>query len=163
MAAVTLLATACAAAPAPAPTPTPTGFASEEEAAAAATDLYHSYADELNRRLNGDKSADPLQYLAGDALESDREAIEVAESRGLLVKGESAVARFAVVEVALLEGSAHVAATVCIDSSGTQVIDESGTAQPKSGPDEAGYEVTFATVDRELRITHNVLAPEMPC
>jgi hypothetical protein len=111
--------------PSPDPTPTPTGFADEAAAFAAAEATYRAYVDALNeRRKDPDYSPPPEQFLSGAALKSDAEARRQLAGAGLSIVGESTVER---VIPGAFEPSGAVSITVCLDSSGTTVIDGEGT------------------------------------
>jgi len=104
--------------PTPAPTPTPTGFASEEEAFAAAEATYRAYVDALNEaRTGGD--ADPYDFLTGQALEAEIASEREFEAAGIRLEGP-----LVIVSVRPLSAAAtHALIQICLDVSGTRVLD----------------------------------------
>lgn len=125
--------TGCAA-PLPPPGPTP-GFTSEAEAFAAAEKTYRAYVDALNEWRRDRSAPDPRAFLISEALEVDIETQQSLTRRGLRVTGSTTI-----VDIQSL-GSSHdlseTSISVCLESSGTRVLDES--------------DVDVTPVDRETR------------
>ncbi|MCC4907569.1 hypothetical protein [Microbacterium sp. cx-59] len=119
--------------PAPAPTPSATGFTDEAEAFAAAEETYRAYVDALNRRRE-DPTGNPTpeQFLSGNALDSDVDSQRQLDEAGLRITGASSVER---VLPSTFELPDQVSIVVCLDSSETRVVDDSG--QDKTPADRA--------------------------
>ncbi len=115
---------ACAPTPEPTPTPSP-AFASEEEAFAAAEATYRDYNDAGNSRRNGE-GGDPSEFLIGAALDADPAAAENLKASGLRVVGTVDVIAFTSVGTNISPEAVTVEALVCLDTSGTKLLNEQG-------------------------------------
>lgn len=112
--------------PAPESTPTPSpAFTSEEEAFAAAEATYREYNDAGNSRRNGE-GGDPSEFLIGAALDADRAAAENLKASGLRVVGTVDVIAFTRVDTNISPEAVSVEAVVCLDTSGTKLLNEQG-------------------------------------
>lgn len=140
----------CTPDPAPQPTPTPL-FASEAEAFTAAEQVYRDYIAAENTRQAGDKSADPEQFLTGEALSHDIESKRDSQAKGTRVDGAAEVVRF---EGKKFESDrAAVTAAVCLDVSRTRVVDAGGEdITPASRPKVASLEVSFVAERHDLKV-----------
>ena len=154
----------CATEPAPVPTPTP-AFASEEEAFAAAEEVYRAYNDALNEsRVTDNTETSPRSYLTGPALEGDLEATRYLEEQGLEIVGEGKVAGFDGTTARLASDGVEVTAEVCLDVSGTQVVDASGgNLTPQGRPTRLPLHVTFVFSDGALLISSSSLIDGDAC
>lgn len=111
--------------PEPAPTPTGPVFASEEEAFAAAEETYRAYVDALNqRRADEASSPDPQSFLTGKALEVDIDTQRQLDQSDLTITGRTSVTSVDPVSSQPGAGSVHL--DVCLDSSGTRVLNGAG-------------------------------------
>ncbi len=127
-AALLIVAALTACTPDPTPTPSPTGFASEAEAFAAAEDTYRAYIDASNAQTDGG-SADPLEFLTGQALEDAIESENELVQEGLTLTGP-----LEVLEVAHLAADRTTATIrVCLDLSKSRVLDSSGADVTPTG------------------------------
>ena len=120
----------CAAAPAPAPTTaTPTTapvFASDEEALAAATEAYANYL-KLSTALahDGGQDAERMSDVAvGEALATEIESLNGMSDAGTVGVGELSFDSLTIQTAELHSGS--ITAYVCLDVSGSDVLDASG-------------------------------------
>lgn len=112
--------------PTPESTPTPSpAFTSEEEAFAAAEATYREYNDAGNSRRNGE-GGDPSEFLIGAALDADRAAAENLKASGLRVVGTVDVIAFTRVDTNISPEAVSVEAVVCLDTSGTKLLNEQG-------------------------------------
>lgn len=131
-------------APQPQPTftppasPTATGFASDEEAFAAAEATYRAYVDAGNAERRGDRDADPGQYLSGALLKAERGSSAELDELGVRLEGDIRLHSFTVRSAS----TSRLDAVVCIDVSGTRVIDEDGSdVTPQSRANILGLDV----------------------
>lgn len=140
-------ATLSACTPAPAPSPTPTAaFASEEEAFAAAEETYRAYNDAGNARRDGDSEPDPQDYLVGNALEGDIDALNKIRDAGVRLDGVVEVATFSGLEAILDSDPQQVIALVCLDLANTRILND---ADQDVTPDRVlivAQEVTFTAI-----------------
>lgn len=149
-------ATLSACTPAAEPEPTPTAaFASEAEAFAAAEETYRAYT----AALNAVDVSDPATYEKLFALSSgnfeaaDREAFSELYAENYSMTGESKVIKFGGIESK--EPFEEVSALVCVDVSGSDVIDVSGASVvPPERVDIKAIHVTFRMLDDALLIDH---------
>ncbi|WP_347125587.1 hypothetical protein [Microbacterium sp. SY138] len=114
-------------APTPAPTPTPTAaFASEEEAFAAAEATYRAYTDALNSVDFSDPSTFDAVYvlLSNASATSTRKIFSEFHAAKVRTVGLTEYDSFAGISADLSTGS--ISATVCVDVSAVDVVDESG-------------------------------------
>lgn len=121
--------TACSPAPQPTPSPTPTPlFASEDEAFAAAEATYREYNDALNQvDFATPKTFDAVfALLSGDAEKSTRKSFSEFHAERLQSVGAIMFDSFTLVSADPQHG--EVRANVCVDVSGVDVLDESGTS-----------------------------------
>ena len=151
--------------PEPDPTPTPTAaFASEEEAFAAAEEVYRAYNDAGNARLRGEQSPDPQDFLIGTVLEDDIDGLELLRASGLQLVGEISVPRFTGQTAELEASGARVVAIVCLDVSGTRVVNVDGAdVTPAERPAKLSQEVTMVYADGSYLITEQAEAEAESC
>lgn len=154
----------CTTEPEPAPTPT-AAFANEEEAFAAAEKVYRAYNDALNKsRITNNTDTNPRSYLTGPALESDLEATRYFQERGLEIIGEGEVAGFDGTAARLASDGVEVTAKVCLDVSGTQIVDTSGgNLTPQGRPTRLPLNVSFVVSDGALLISSSSLIDGDAC
>ena len=109
----------------PEPTPTPTGFASEAEAFEAAEATYRAYVDATNaQRMDPLHSPAPESFLRGELLESELEFDRQLKAEVLSIVGETVITD---VEYAAIDANLTSAdVNICLDSSQTTIVDESG-------------------------------------
>lgn len=135
--------------PAPSVTPSPTGFASAEEAYAAAEETYRDYIDALNLRNEGRVGPDPYQFLTGDLKEQAITEATQADSRGERTTGRTTILDFGKVSAT----TEQVEAQVCMDASGTRVVDASGTdITPVDRIDNPALSLKFSAQNGELKL-----------
>lgn len=161
--ATVLLLMGCSPEPGPGPSPTP-AFASEEEAFAAAEETYRAYNDASNARRSGDATAKPEDYLAGAALEADMSASEYLRSLGLKVTGEVEILEFQGLTADVDGDRMSLTALVCLDSSGTRVVNFEGTDM--TPPQRAGIialRATMTSTGRTFLIEDEAEAPGEEC
>jgi len=139
--------------PTPAPTPTPTGFASEEEAFAAAEATYRAYVDATNaRRDDPDSNPDPVEFLTGNALQSELETREWLESEALRIVGDSTITSVARDRIS----ASAVFMTFCLDASTSRVLDQYGAdVTPEDRVDVLGVDVRFIGSSSPLLISES--------
>lgn len=102
------------------PSPTPTAaFASEEEAFAAAEETYRAYNDA------GNQGDDASEFLTGEALDSHISTQNYLRENELSLDGASEIVSFEGTN-ALLDPIAKIDVQVCLDVTGSRVIDASG-------------------------------------
>ena len=154
LAAVTL--SACAPTPTPSPTPT-AAFASEEEAFAAAEEVYRAYLSEAAARAEGEASADPEKYLSGEALDADLQSQRSLQEQSLKIVGASVIDEF-------IPLKAEVTADICIDISGSRVLDENGTDVTVADRPESGQvSVEFSGDSERLLISRSSPSERAEC
>lgn len=157
---VTLL-SGCAPAPAPTPTATP-AFSTEAEAFAAAEETYRSYVEALNARRADPTAPNPQSYLVGEALELDIETQQKLDQAGLTLVGRTTVSSVTGIEAS--EDLSELAVSVCLDSTGTRVLDESGAdVSPPDRENNTGLRVSMNTAFGALLISDSDLLPGQPC
>ncbi|MGA1827204.1 hypothetical protein [Microbacterium sp.] len=111
--------------PEPAPSPSGPIFANEDEAFAAAEQTYRAYVDALNqRRSDASSTPDPQSFLTGQALEVDIDTQQHLDQAGLALTGITEIASVSPVESRPDIGFVKV--DVCLDSSGTRVVNDAG-------------------------------------
>lgn len=167
-AAILALAVACAlggCAPAPEPSPTPTpAFASEEEAFAAAEEVYRAYNDAVNAERRGDEKADPRDFLIGLALEGDTDARRVLASEGVTISGDGEVAEFTPLQAEFESGTVSIQVMVCLDVSGTAVLDENGVdVTPPDRQSRVPLRVTLEDSDHQLMVSESTAEGSQAC
>jgi hypothetical protein len=115
----------CAAAPAPTPGPPPTPSATQEQQDDQAfRDLVTRYADLDANTLTED---DLAALLTGSVLESETSGLHDARDNGQRTDGEELVSGFRVTDHGVdPQGAQYMVAQVCLDVSGTRIIDSSG-------------------------------------
>lgn len=151
----------CAPESKPSPTPTP-AFASEAEAFAAAEEVYRAYNDALNAKRGGDAEADPTFYLTGLALESDIDAAQYFDQRGLQLRGDGEIIFFHGESAALDPGS--ITAEICLDVSATRVMTNEGVDEtPVDRMPRVLLTVVFVWSDPELQIANSSLVEDEQC
>lgn len=156
--------TLCACAPAPTPTPTPTAaFGSEDEAFAAAEEVYRAYNDAVNAQRNDESATDPQIYLTGLALESDVNANRVLNQNGIHIDGDGEVTSFNGGTANLGARPGRVTASICLDVSGTRVIDSEGLdVTPPDRLAVVALEVEFVMSDK-VRIAKSLDDTDTAC
>ncbi|WP_109209300.1 MULTISPECIES: hypothetical protein [Microbacterium] len=146
------------------PTPTPTSaFATEEEAFAAAEETYRAYVDAVNaRREDSRSSPTPTDFLIGDALETDIETENLKAAEGLTIVGASVVTAIERISWAADDGEAKLA--VCMDSSGTRVLDNTGAdVTPADRQENYALTVELEVVGDALLIASTQQAADTSC
>lgn len=163
--ALLLSATACSPEPAATPSPTPTGFATEEEAFAAAEETYRAYNAAANLQMNGRHSEDSYEYLTGSALDQERASAEEFETSGIQLTGEATVKAFAGISTSLGVTPQQAEADVCIDVSGTRLLNSAGQdVTPAGRPTTSTLRVTFVADDaRGFLISESNLSTDQSC
>lgn len=159
----TILAALVGCAPESRPSPSPTlGFSTEAEAFAAAEEVYRAYNDALNANRAGDAEADPTELLTGLALESELNASQYLDQRGLKLTGIGEVAAFQGNSANIMDGS--VQARVCLDVSATRLIASDGTDEtPLDRLPRVPMSVTFVTSEQGLLIANSNLIEGEEC
>lgn len=138
----------------PSPSSTPV-FASEEEALAAAEAAYRAYL-EMSDLITSAGGADPGRIDAvatRDLLDAALSGYETFRQNGWRTTGRTLLigALLQSAEFNALEGEDVVAAYVCVDYSGIDVLDTEGTSVVSPDrPDLQAFEVYFDLVDRKL-------------
>jgi hypothetical protein len=147
------------------PTPTPTqAFASEEEAFAAAEGIYAQYLEAAAARGDGDRAAEPQDYLIGAALESDIQSQRDLEFEKLSIVGPTTIHTFTGVDVEAEASVTHVIAEICVDISASRVIDASGVdVTPPDRPERGRLRVVFSGTSNFLRIADSGSAGGSSC
>jgi len=158
-------ATLSACTPAPAPSPTPTAaFASEEEAFAAAEETYRAYNNAVNHQRLGDESVDPLTFLTGDILDSERKTSQELEASGIRINGDTVVTRFTGTDSTLGGPVAQVGATICLDITQARAIDSSGADVTAPGrSDIYAIHATFTGDADQLSISEYEVQADVQC
>lgn len=151
--------------PEPEPTPTPTAaFASEEEAFAAAEEVYRAYNDAGNQRLAGNTAPNPQDFLTGVALEGDIDALQLMESEGLTLEGTVSVISFAGTAADVATSVASISAIVCLDASGTRVLNADGVdVTPATREKTVAQVVSFEGPPTRLQISAETAAESGVC
>lgn len=146
----------CSPTPEPEPTPTP-AFASEEEAFAAAEETYRAYNDAGNARRAGADSPDPQDFLIGDALEGDIDAMNYLQAQGIRVTGTTEVISFGTGDAEISGADVNLNVLVCIDLSRTTVFDSADMdVTPPDRQDRLGMRIAMTSVNGELRIAEEL-------
>lgn len=127
-------------------------FTSEAQAFAAAEETYRAYVDALNqRRENPSATPDPTEFLIGSALEVDLETQRQLEQSGLRIAGDTIILR--VERGAISTTFDSIDLTVCLDSSGTLILDSSGVdVTPTDRSTVAEARVTVVALGERLAI-----------
>lgn len=142
---------ACTPVPTPEPTPTPL-FASEAEAFKAAERVFRDYNAASNERRRGTAGAEPQNFLSGQALEDDINAQRTLKEKHLRIDGPNRVSSFHAVEYD--KEREQVSAELCIDVTGSRVVDESGAdVTPPSRADLVALRVVMTSQGDQLAIT----------
>lgn len=152
-------------APGPEPTPTPTSaFASEEEAFAAAEEVYWAYLEASALRASGDSNATPEDLLTGTALETDASTQQMLEEQGLRIVGTSTIAEFVPIEADIEATVAKISAEICVDISGSRVLDETGAdVTPVTRANKANVAVEFTGNNASLLISSTEAPEDSAC
>lgn len=154
---------ACTPAPAPSPTPT-TAFANEEEAFAAAEEVYRAYLLAAAERADGDATANPEEYLSGEALEADLQSQRNLQEQGIRIVGPSVVHNFTGLDADLSGRVSTLTADVCVDISGSRVLNEAGTdVTPNNRPELGLLKVEFSGNSDELFIARSSPSEKTKC
>ena len=152
-------------APTPEPTPTPTAaFASEEEAFAAAEETYRAYTDALNAvDLDDPATFEPVFDLtSGDFEAADRRTLSELHAEKYAFRGQMTVVRFH--GISSRSSFEQVEASVCVDVSGSDVVDQSGNSVTSPDrPDMNPLRVTFVLSDGRLRVDRADRDPGTAC
>lgn len=130
--------------PTPAPTPTPTGFASEEEAFAAAEETLREYAAANNAiDLNDPETFEPvIAWTVDEENANMREDLTQMRSLGWVLEGTTSYSNFQGVRFDQLTQT--VTATVCIDVSKAELVDQNGkSVVPADRPDRLASDLAF--------------------
>ncbi|MCM3780571.1 hypothetical protein [Microbacterium hydrocarbonoxydans] len=160
---LSLLLAGCSPSPDPSPTPTP-AFASEEEAFAAAEEVYRAYLIEVEARAAGDPTADPQQFLIGQALEDDIEGQRALREAGLTVLGTASLRSFDSGQIKRMTPDVDLVARVCVDLASTRVTDTTGADRtPVERPPRAELEIRFTGSSKDLRIASSSATEELAC
>jgi hypothetical protein len=126
---LTLLAAAalagCTAAPPPAPEPVPTpSLTQEQQDDRAFQDVMTRYVD---LDANSDTEEDLAALLTGNVLDSEKSGLAEARRTGVRTDGKDAISGFEVTDRGFdPAGIRYMTAQVCLDSSGTRLIDPNG-------------------------------------
>ncbi|MFF7291861.1 hypothetical protein ACFY9N_04935 [Microbacterium sp. NPDC008134] len=153
----------CAPAAEPSPTPTP-AFASEEEAFAAAEEVYRAYNEAVNAERRGDEEADPRGFLIGFALEGDTDARRVLASEGIVISGDGEITEFTPLQAEFEAGVVSVQVLVCLDVSGTAVLDENGVdVTPSNRQSKVPLLVTLDESDHQLMVSESTADGGQTC
>lgn len=149
----------------PTPEPTPTAaFASEEEAFAAAEETYRAYNDAGNARRSGESTPDPQDFLIGGALEGDIDALNQLRDADLHLEGVVEVTSFSSITVDLESHPERVIALVCLDTSGTHIVNGSGEdITPAERETKVAQQVTLIAVEDSLRVSAEDSAEDSKC
>jgi len=139
----------CAAPPPPRPTPSASAaapvFESEEEALAAATEAYAAYqAMSTTVAQQGGMSPERMgEFAVGEALEAEITSLESLSKAGQRGIGSLAFDKLTLQSTDLASGA--VEAYLCLDVSGTDVVDVSGASTvPPDRPLRLPLQVSFA-------------------
>ena len=151
--------------PEPEPTPTPTAaFASEEEAFAAAEEVYRAYLEASALRAAGDSEAEPQDFLTGTALDTDSSTQQTLDQQGLRIVGASSINEFVPVEADFDSAVAKISAEICVDISGSRVLNEQGSdVTPTKRPDRANVAVVFSGNSSSLLISATKAPEDSAC
>ena len=152
-------------APTPEPTPTPDAvFSTEAEAFAAAEETYRAYFDALNQvDVSDPKTFEPLFALTtGEAYESDRKTMSEYHARKWTKTGDVVVTSFSGTEFD--PDSFSVAATACLDVSGTLLTDSAGeSVVPPERADTYSVDLGFDWTGSDLKISTSYPTPDEAC
>lgn len=151
--------------PDPEPSPTPTAaFATEEEAFAAAEEVYRAYNDAGNARRAGSPDADPQQFLAGAALESDIDTQNMLVADGLSAAGVATIISLKGKASDLAANASTVVMTVCTDVSALVILDGAGAdVTPADRGDMVALEVVLLGDRESLLISDASPISGNPC
>jgi len=151
--AVACAAAGCAPSPAPSPSLSSTGFASDAEAFAAAEATYRAYVDATNaRRADPNSVPDPTDFLTGEAFNDEATTEAILNDREWRVVGETTIASFR----QLRADHDRVELEVCLDSSGTMVLDLAETdVTPSDRMTIQALSVSFTRFHSSLLITQS--------
>lgn len=151
----------CATPDAPEPTPT-TPFASEEEAFAAAEETYRAYVDALNAKREDSTAKDPQEFLTGKALEADLDTRRMLDESNLHVVGPNVLTSF---EAEYASEDFHrVDAVICIDASGSQVMNEEGSIVTPADRDASiALDVTLRLTGGSFTISESAVSQDRTC
>lgn len=157
--------TLSACAPTPEPSPTPSAaFATEDEAFAAAEEVYRAYNEAVNRQRGGDESADPRSFLTALALENDTDATRILADNGVRIVGDGKVTKFHGVKANLESVPTNIDATLCLNVSGTQVINTDGEdVTPSDRSEVVALVVTFVATEQGLKVSDSGETVDAPC
>lgn len=147
------------------PEPTPTAaFTSEEEAFAAAEEVYRAYLLAAASRAEGDDSNDPADYLTGEALEADIQAQRELNDSGITIVGASRIKQFVGLDADISGTVAIVSADICIDISGSRVIDTTGSdVTPSDRVNRGQLNIEFSGNADQLLISRSAPSGEKGC
>ncbi|ANG86713.1 hypothetical protein A8L33_09360 [Microbacterium aurantiacum] len=145
------------------PTPTPTlSFSSDEDAFAAAEATYRAYVDALNEaRADDAASPAPIDFLSGEALETELETARQLDALGLTVRGDTRIAAVTPVE---RTGNDTVTIEVCLDSADTMIYDTNGDdVTPPTRETRLRLTVDVTRIGDTLAIARSDRTSEEPC
>lgn len=157
--------TLCACTPEPTPDPTPTAaFATEDEAFAAAEEVYRAYLVAAAGRAEGTEAENPSTYLSGEALEADIQAQRDLAEQEIHIIGASMIHEFAPLRSSIGSPVATIIAEICIDISGSRVVDTNGIdITPADRPQRGKLSVEFSGNSKHLLISRSAPAEESTC
>lgn len=141
------------------PTPKPSAsdaplFSSDEDALKAAEKAYQAYLDVSDQvGASGWQDSTPLATVAtGRLLQTDTDGAKSFSDKGLVQSGRSGFD-----SMRLQDRSAEIVVYVCLDISGTDVIDASGVSVvPADRPTRLPLEVTFTNAKAGLLAEQSV-------
>ncbi len=145
------------------PEPTPTSpFASEEEAFAAAEETYRAYVDAVNARREDPTAKDPQEFLTGKALEADIDTRRLLDESNLHVVGPNVRTSFETAYAS--ENFQRVDAVICIDASGSQVMnDEGSNVTPADRDASIALDVTLRLMGESFTISESAVSQDRTC
>lgn len=158
---VIAVATACTPGATPTTTPTPT-FSTEAEAFAAAEATYRAYVDAVNRRwADSSSEPDPQTFLIGRALEDDLTSQRRFDELGIHIEGETRLLSIDLLSAA--DGMDQLLTIVCVDSSGTRVIDDAGSDVTPADRPNPPLEIGFTLVSGQFLISESDVSERTSC
>jgi hypothetical protein len=100
-------------------------FTSEEQAFAAAEETYRAYVDALNAvREDATSTPHPSDFLTGNAFQVDLETSRILAESGLAILGTTVIDSVSPDDISRTKHKTSL--SICLDSSGTSVVNESG-------------------------------------
>lgn len=139
-------------------------LATEEEAFAAAEAIYRAYTEAANSVRAGDTSADPFDYVVGNAYELDLGAVQGFQEMGITLIGQAEVLSLVPQSADLVNTPQTLVAVVCLDSSGIRALDADGVdVTPSQRDEKSGLLVTFVVLPEGVRISNSQLPQDFEC